>query len=75
MTKSIETEYMMKDKAEMRNQKEVGTINWVREKEEEDTESFIWPTMQSFHVWNLDIINNTYSSVQYSRPLGVKVQD
>lgn len=45
ITKSIEkqraTEYMMKDKAEMRNQKEVGTINWVREKEEEDTESFI----------------------------------
>lgn len=31
--------------------------------------------MQSFHVWNLDIINNTYSSIQYSRPLGVKVQD
>lgn len=61
----------------MRKQKEVVTINWAREKEKEreDTESFIQPTMQSFHVWNLDIINNTYSSIQYSRLLGVKVQD
>lgn len=41
----------------------------------EDTESFIWPTMQAFHVWNLDIINNTYSYIQSRRPLGVKVQD
>lgn len=31
-----------------------------------DTESFIQPTMPAFHVWNLAVINNTYSSIQSS---------
>lgn len=31
-----------------------------------DTGSFIQATMPAFHVWNLAIINNTYSSIQIS---------
>lgn len=31
-----------------------------------DTGSFIQPTMQAFHVRNLTVINNTYSSIQSS---------
>lgn len=38
---------------------------WENKREElregEYTESFIWPTMRAFHVWNLDIINNKSS--------------
>lgn len=67
ITKCIEKqrarECLLEDKAEMR-----------KLEEREDTESLIQPTMQAFHVWNLDIINNTYSSIQYSRLPKVKVQ-